>query len=137
MEPNNTTGKRGLFYSHYYLGNYTKAQDALTKFEDLRNSSGSISPERALLLEKLGKKAEAEIMYRSLLKQYEMHPYDISIAEIYIHLRNFDKTFEWLEKAYEARNSWLVYIKSFPEWEPIRSDPRYKVLLKKMGLPEN
>ena len=59
------------------------------------------------------------------------------IAEIYSGLGENDKAFEWLEKAYEERDSQLTYMKSpWPEWDPIRSDPRFKALLNKMGFPE-
>ena len=57
-----------------------------------------------------------------------------------IALSENDNGFVWLEKAFEERVSWLPFemnsIKYLPYWEPIRSDPRFKVLLKKMGLPE-
>ena len=59
------------------------------------------------------------------------------IALIYIGLGDYNNTFEWLEKAYKERNFMMRYIKVFKDWDPIRSDPRYKALLKKMNLPEN
>lgn len=45
-----------------------------------------------------------------------------------------DKTFEWLEKAYQERASWLYLIKVDPSWDPLRNDPRFGALLKKMNL---
>jgi len=36
---------------------------------------------------------------------------------------------------YELRDARLPYIYGWPEWKPIRSDPRYGALLKKIGLP--
>ena len=50
---------------------------------------------------------------------------------------NIDVTFEILNRMFEKRDSTLPYINSFYEWEPLRSDPRFKALLKKMGLPED
>jgi len=46
-----------------------------------------------------------------------------------------DHTFEWLEKAY-AERSGIEYIKTEEAFEPLRSDPRYIDLLKRMGLPQ-
>jgi serine/threonine-protein kinase len=46
-----------------------------------------------------------------------------------------DQAIEWLQKAYEERSSFLVSINVSPAYDSLRSDPRFKELLKKMGLP--
>jgi len=56
------------------------------------------------------------------------------IAAVYHGLGTKEKTFEWLEKAYEGRESDLTYIGTDPLWDDLRSDPRFAALLKKMGL---
>ena len=84
-----------------------------------------------------GKKDETLETIRVMEDYYEHHiAGEMQIAELYMMLGDFDTTFEWLDKAYDAHASWLTYIYSFPEWDPIRSDPRYKELIKKMGFPE-
>ncbi len=84
-----------------------------------------------------GQKAYADSMlnYMSALssKKY-MTPY--AFALIYTSLGNKDKAFEYLEKAYEDRANWLVWLKLDPRWDPIRSDKRYEALLSKIGLPK-
>jgi len=45
-----------------------------------------------------------------------------------------DKTFDWLERAYQERASWLYLIKVDPSWDPMRDDPRFSALLKRMDL---
>lgn len=56
------------------------------------------------------------------------------IANIYMGLGDNDKAFEWLEKAYEERCESLVYSKAHTIFNPIRTDPSYSELLKKIGL---
>jgi serine/threonine protein kinase/Tfp pilus assembly protein PilF len=56
------------------------------------------------------------------------------IAAVYITLGEIDNAFEWLAKAYEERDGSLIYITIPPPLDPIRSDPRYKQILDKMGL---
>jgi len=55
-------------------------------------------------------------------------------ALIYLGLGEMDKTFEWFEKAFEERDGNMIYFTVPPLFDPIRSDPRYKQLIKKMGL---
>jgi hypothetical protein len=45
-----------------------------------------------------------------------------------------DRAFEWLDKAYEARE-WLLIVNTAPAFDSLRSDPRFTALLKKIGLP--
>ncbi|MBA7656831.1 hypothetical protein ES703_64758 [subsurface metagenome] len=56
------------------------------------------------------------------------------IALVYTCLGQKDQAFEWLEKAYEEHDVYLSQLKVFPLFDSLRSDPRYKALLKKMNL---
>jgi len=56
------------------------------------------------------------------------------IALVYVGLGEKDRAFEWLEKAVEERDGWLVFLKAKPEFDPIRSDPRYAALLGRIHL---
>ncbi|MGH7703990.1 MAG: TPR end-of-group domain-containing protein, partial [Gemmatimonadales bacterium] len=40
-----------------------------------------------------------------------------------------------LQKSYEERSPWLTFIKADPDFENLRSDPRFTELAKRMGLP--
>jgi hypothetical protein len=42
--------------------------------------------------------------------------------------------FDWIERAFEKRESWLVRIKVDTIFNSVRSDPRYKEILRKMNL---
>jgi len=55
-------------------------------------------------------------------------------ALIYAGLGKKDQVFEYLDKAYNERESWMVSLKAAPYMDTLRSDPRCEVLLKKMGL---
>ncbi len=59
-----------------------------------------------------------------------------NIAFIYVLLGDKEKTFEWLEKAFQARDTDLPRFRLGPTFDPIRDDPRYKDLIKRMNLPE-
>jgi len=56
------------------------------------------------------------------------------IGEVYAGLGEKDKAFEWLNKAYEERAGQMIFLKIDPWIKNLRSDPRYKELLKKVGF---
>ncbi len=45
-----------------------------------------------------------------------------------------DQAFEWLEKAYQERAGELIYLKVEPNLDPLRDDPRFQDLLRRMNL---
>jgi len=56
-------------------------------------------------------------------------------ARQYALLGEKDQAFAWLEKAYAEKSGFLHYLKVSPDFDSLRSDPRYADLLKRMGLP--
>ena len=57
-------------------------------------------------------------------------------AFTYASLGNRDRAFAWLDKAVEQRNWCILYLKVDNVWDPLRSDPRFSALLRRVGLPE-
>jgi len=57
------------------------------------------------------------------------------VAEVYAALGDKDHAFEYLEKAYRDRDFTFEFLKYEPYWESLRSDPRFKDLLRRIGLP--
>ena len=55
-------------------------------------------------------------------------------ATVYAKLGDADNAFAELEKAYEKRMSGMVWLKVNPEYESLRSDPRFAELLRRVGL---
>jgi hypothetical protein len=60
-------------------------------------------------------------------------PFDI--ATIYVGLGDRTKTFEYLEKAYPGRVRYLVYLAVDPHFDDFRADPRFRDLVRRIGLP--
>ena len=59
-----------------------------------------------------------------------------ALVNVYIGLGDKDQAFAWLEKAYEERSNYVAYLKVFPIVDPLRSDPRFADLVRRVGLPE-
>ena len=56
------------------------------------------------------------------------------IVLVYSGLGEKDKAFEWLERAYRDRSGSVRYLKVEPRLDPLRSDPRFLDLLRRVGL---
>ena len=56
-------------------------------------------------------------------------------AKAYMELGDLDKAFEDLNIAYETHDSFVTWLKVEPQFDPLRSDPRYQELLQKIRFP--
>jgi tetratricopeptide (TPR) repeat protein len=59
----------------------------------------------------------------------------VTMAFTYSSLGDKDRAFTWLEKAVEQRSWLILYLKRDNAWDPLRSDPRFASLLRRVGLP--
>jgi len=57
------------------------------------------------------------------------------IAIVYAGLGEKDQAFDWLEKSFGAHDKGLTYLKIDPCLDPLRSDPRFHNLLRRVGFP--
>jgi TolB-like protein/DNA-binding winged helix-turn-helix (wHTH) protein/Flp pilus assembly protein TadD len=71
------------------------------------------------------------------LKQLEKRRYvsNYDIALVHVGLGQRDRALESLDRAYQERSSWMVHLKVDPRLDPLRSDPRFQNLLRRVGLP--
>ncbi len=56
-------------------------------------------------------------------------------AAYYIHTGDRDRAFQFLDKACDERSNWLIEMCVDPIFDPLRSDPRFEVLVARVGLP--
>ena len=58
----------------------------------------------------------------------------IDAAAIQVRLGHHDAAFLYLEQAYANHDAYIVYLNANQVWDPIRSDPRFRDLTRRMGL---
>ncbi len=81
-------------------------------------------PRKALeVLAEMQKRAKKENVSRVLL------------GVVYLGLSQPDKALTFFEDAYKQRDVWLIAVIASPEFDPLRSDPRFQALLRRMNLP--
>ena len=54
---------------------------------------------------------------------------------VYTGLGDLNEAFRWMDKAVDERTEYLIYLGSDPLADPLRRDPRFAVLMKRVGLP--
>ncbi len=131
---------RGAWYGLGWLNVFTKNYDeALDIFKEVKSQIDDplkgVTP-LGFLYATTGKINDALECLNKLERRKEVEP-DVSLnfdfAVIHLGLKNFDKVFEYLDYAYEERSGGLIFLRNI-YWRPIHNDPRFNVLMKKLGL---
>jgi adenylate cyclase len=76
-----------------------------------------------------------DVLAKLYEKQKQSYVSDYDIAVIHQGLGDKDRAFEWLDKAYEERDANLAHIRGDPRLSSLHSDPRFRNLIKRIGLP--
>src|SRR5207247_11130986 len=84
----------------------------------------------------ISRKEGKELAVIDELKELSKRRYvsEYRVAAIYAGLGEMEQAFEWLEQAFEDRDSWLIWLNADPVFDVIRSDPRFTKLLRRIGL---
>jgi TolB-like protein len=88
-----------------------------------------------LALDALGRRSEADQAI-ALAEQRDANAMAYQIAYIYAARSDVDRAFYWLERACQQHDGGLADVKIDPMFKKLQHDPRFKVLLHKVGLPE-
>ena len=87
----------------------------------------------ALAYHALGRKQEADQTLKVFTDKYQNN-WSYLLAELHAFRGEKDKAFDWLDAAYNKKDSWLFWVKDDPLLKNLKSDPRYNAFLKKMNL---
>jgi TolB-like protein/DNA-binding winged helix-turn-helix (wHTH) protein/Tfp pilus assembly protein PilF len=88
----------------------------------------------AQVLALAGKRDEATKIVRKALQSDPQYVSPVLMTWAYAALGEHDAAFAWLEKAY-AERSGMPYLRTQPAFDPLRSDPRFQHLLRRMNFP--
>jgi tetratricopeptide (TPR) repeat protein len=81
-----------------------------------------------------GRRAEARQVLAELLQSASQRYIPaIYIAAIYTALRDTNEAIRWTQKGYEERSDYMVYLKTEPWVDSLRTDPRFQHLLQLIG----
>jgi len=111
-----------------------KAIDELQKAVSLSGGGSLYVSSLAHAYATAGRRAEAERLLRQM-NELARHTYvpSFHIAIIHAGLGQRDQALVWLEKGYQERSAWMVWLKVDPRFDALRSDPRFQDLLRRVG----
>jgi tetratricopeptide (TPR) repeat protein len=123
-----------LGFAHAAKGRYGEALDELKKTGDATTECvGAVGYVQALA----GNAVEAQKVLDGMmaLSQTSYVP-AVFFARIQAGLGKRDEAFAWLEKAYDERSFWLIFLRIEQTWDSLRDDPRFSDLVHRVGIPE-
>jgi len=137
LDPNFTT-------SHYFLGRayeakgmYDDAVRSYTRASELGSVLKDVLVKTNDVYKKSGWKAYVQFNLEQLVENSPQRRYPaFMIATFYARLGRDDEALQWLEKGYEERDGRMTVLSVAFEFDRLRSDPRFKDLVRRIGLPE-
>jgi len=119
------------------LGQFEEAINAKLHVYEITQGNSELSPWLAYCYALSGNRAETQKRLRDII-EYSKKGFVsyIVIARVYVGLGDKEQAFIWLDKAYSEKDSRLTYLKADPTFDPLRSDPHFTALLKKIGLED-
>jgi TolB-like protein/DNA-binding winged helix-turn-helix (wHTH) protein/Tfp pilus assembly protein PilF len=136
LNPNDYLGLYGLGLTYEAEGRFDKAIFYFQKQYPRQDLEQGF--DLAVSYAAAGRKADARRklsaeMQRLTQKKLYIRP--ACVAEVYVSLGDKDEAMRWLERAYRERDAWLALLKVQPRFDPLRSDPRFQDLLRRMNFP--
>jgi tetratricopeptide (TPR) repeat protein len=135
LEPGFPSGYLHLGLAYAQKAMYPEAVAACQKARELRGANPLTLAGLGYCYGRWGQRDKAEELLAELKRvsaQKYVSAFDLAL--IHIGLDQKDQAFEWLDRAREDRDGWLVWLNADPVFDSLRPDPRFAALLKKVGL---
>lgn len=132
LDPNSADARLYLGLTYLEQGMFQEARAEFERWGVLRREAPTAL--LAYTYAAAGNRAEAWRLLEALLADAGQRPPAAAIALVYGRLGDLDNAFRWMDRAVEQRSSFLLFIQVSPRADPLRSDPRYRRLLRRIGL---
>jgi TolB-like protein/Flp pilus assembly protein TadD len=125
-----------LALSYLRIGRHADAVVSAQKAVELSNRSAISIADLGFVYASIGRKQEAQALIKELEVKYaEKATNGLYIAAIYMATGDKAKAFEWLERDFQQQNGQVLAIRWQLQFDALHDDPRYKDLLRRLGIP--
>ncbi|MEX2155172.1 MAG: protein kinase [Gemmatimonadaceae bacterium] len=135
MNPNAEETYRVLGVTLALEGEMQEAERVLREAAGMLEAGSYTRATLGYVLARAGQLTEAQDILKGLEEQRARdYVSPVALATIHLGLGDVEKALDWTEAAYEDRRGWLAYLKVNPLMDPMRGNPRFEALVKKMRL---
>ena len=132
IDPNYVYVDPALAYAYREKGDFQKA---IELYEKGQATTHFPSAGLAITYAKMGRREDARHILEQLIqKSREQYVAADLIATVYAALGEKDEAFRWLDRAFDEHSASMISFTSHPEFRPLRSDPRFADLLRRIGI---
>ena len=122
---------------HAFLAEYDAAIEDAKGASDL-DKTLTTQANLARIYALAGKREDAQEILNDITRRMaDEYVSPVWVGLIELALERTDEGFRWLEKGLAERDSQLLYFSSFPWFKDYRSDPKWKQISEKLGLPQD
>ncbi len=134
LEPNYLS----IYWTYFYV--YIKQDENLKAIETLQKimPMDTLTARNANMVKDIYNKSGMNGIFEWLieLELKSADPSPMSLARWYANLDKKDESLDWLEKAFDEHQPTIPRINNNPDFDIVRSEPRFQAMIKKMGLSE-
>jgi serine/threonine-protein kinase len=135
MNPTSQENYRLLGLVLTQQGAYDEAERTLREAVSIPEETALTAAALGYLLAVRGQRKEAQAILHELeLRARTGYVSPVAFHMLSVGLGDHDQAFAWLERAYQERRGWLAYLKVDPMLDPLRPDPRFAELVRRMRL---
>ncbi len=131
IDPSQASARRFLGYSLILTHRY---DEAAAEFAKLPADSVQAEAARAMIAAFKGDTRESDELIVRMQQSYA-ETANYQYAQVYAQRKDADATIHYLNKALAARDAGLAFVKADPFFDPVRGDPRFAALLKRLNFP--
>jgi TolB-like protein/Tfp pilus assembly protein PilF len=142
QEQDPTFPRTQIFLGELYqsMGKFEEAADAFRNLAILNGMPLNTADQMAMKAKNAARAGGEKLYSRTMAEIFESAPLASApppavMANYWARAGEVDKAFAILEKAYQQRDESLLLLKN-ARFDPIKNDPRYKDLIRRIGLPE-
>jgi len=127
-----------VYSAYVQQGEFTEALNEVRTWDHQKDRNLAwVQAAQAYIYGRAGQPEQAQRCIEELLRIHRSQPlYPIVFVAPYIGSGDKDQAFAWLEKSVAAHSPGLTALKVDPVYDPLRSDPRFQDLLRRVGLAQ-
>jgi TolB-like protein/Flp pilus assembly protein TadD len=126
-----------LGFAYWQKGMFKEAVAAYERGVELEPHDLNLKADLGIAYGAAGKEDQAQRILEELEDEVRRrYVPSLALAMAHMGVGNTDEALAWMEKAYEERSPWLIFMNEHARYDGLRGDPRFQQLLRKIGFKE-